>query len=395
MDPTYILMFFQNYIWIILLILTIIIVGNFWLRDYKALRNAILSKQPWKPPELNSYPSVSIILPAWCESKIIDRCIQSILQIDYPKEKFEAIIIAGGPNGTYERALKYESNNVKILMQQPRGKAAALNQGIRAATGEIIVTTDADCLFPQDWLKKLIAPFCYDTELAAVGGRAEVLNDVNYITKYFKITEEILGRQVYKSSNVSLGGENSAFRRKILDAVGLFDEQVRIIVDGNMEWKLYSLGFKAVYNPDAFVRREYPFTIKEFIRQQTRWSRGIMQLYHRYERRLLHKNKDKNIKYKLYLRPQITAAIFFMLIPISFFSTIALALFIFIYSTLVLRNMSKPVIAAKYSKDKNLLKYIWLPLLFVPLNLFAQLQAGIEQIVGKKESATFETKRYG
>ena len=365
----------------------------FWVRDYARLRRA-LGRTPSVVLQPPYWPKVSVILPAWREATVVDRCLHSMLALDYPSENVEFIVVAGGPDGTFETALAHSSSRVRVMRQEPRGKGAALNEGIKSAIGDLIVTTDADCVFPADWLKKIVIPLT-DGRADAVGGRAEVLNDRTFVTKYFKIYEEIVARQIYASSRTVLAGENSAFRKQALQTVGMFDEAVHIIVDGNLEWKLRQSGFSMFYDMSVAVKREYPESISEYFRQQSRWMRGIMQLFFRYRRFIVSKSRFRGLMaYVRYVRLPATAFAFYLLIPASFFLPGLWPIPVFVYFTLVLRNLSRPLMAASYSKDYTLLRYLWLPLFFVPLNLLIHMRATIDQITRRSEPLAFETKRY-
>lgn len=365
-----------------------------WVRDYLILRKAI-RRIHHQLVETPVWPSVSVILPAWREASVIDQCIRSMLAVDYPSDRVEYIVVAGGPDGTFDLALSRATDRLHVLKQGPEGKGAALNLGIGSSHGEIIVTTDADCVFPRDWLKRLVGPFVNDQQIDAVGGRAEVLNDNSFVTKYFKIYEQIVARRIYASSRTVAAGENSAFRRQALQSVGMYDEKIHIIVDGNLEWKLRERGFGVFYAIDAVVTREYPETLREYFRQQSRWIRGIMQLFLRYRRFIVSRSRLGGIgAYVRYVRPPTTAFIFYGCIPLIFFFPFVWPIPTFIYSTLVLRNLSRPLMAVSYSGERELLRYLWLPLLFVPVNLLVQLRASLDQVFGRKAPVAFETKRY-
>jgi len=329
------------------------------------------------------------------EAKLIDRCIESLMNIEYPHDSLEIVVIAGGPDKTYEKAMNYASSRVRVLRQKPLGKSRALNDGINVSQGEIVVTTDVDCVFPKEWLKTLVSSFSIDKDVVAIGGRAEVLNDVNFITTYFKIYEEILLKQVQWPSSV-LGGENSAFRKSMVKALGAFNEKISRLVDHEMEMRIRSQGLKTMYNPDARVQREYPQTISDFIKQQRRWSRGNLELTIDYkEFRFPNRSARSSLRFIYSLKSYLEPLFFILIAVVSIFNPAFLYFALVAFYTLLIINMSKIVAATIYTKDQTLLKYLWLPLLFIPLNLLVHFLSLLDWLIRRKEKPTFETPRYG
>ena len=101
----------------------------------------------------SNYPSVSVIVSARNEEKNISMCIESLLKIDYPREKIEIIVINDrSTDKTGEMVKSYSQKNPELIYMETeesssrlKGKTGALNQAIRKSKGEIIFTTDADC----------------------------------------------------------------------------------------------------------------------------------------------------------------------------------------------------------------------------------------------------------
>lgn len=118
-------------------------------------------------------PKVSILIPAWNEEKLISNCIESLLNLDYPHK--EIIIIAGGSDNTFEIAKKYENIHVLIFKQEIPNKNKALNVGLKHSTGEIITLSDADCIFPHDWLDNYAKKFCHE-KIKVISGNHRPFN---------------------------------------------------------------------------------------------------------------------------------------------------------------------------------------------------------------------------
>lgn len=106
-------------------------------------------------------PSVSVIVAAYNEEKVIARRIQNLLEQDYPKDKMEIIIASdGSTDRTVEIAKQYESRGVKVLdFKENRGRASVHNDAVNVAKEEILVFTDAETIFEKDFLKNGIKWF--------------------------------------------------------------------------------------------------------------------------------------------------------------------------------------------------------------------------------------------
>ncbi len=97
---------------------------------------------------------VSVIIPTKNNGDILEKCLSSIKNLDYPKDKIEVIIVDGhSKDATVEIAKKY---GCRILYEDIGTRGGACNVGVRNAEGKFIAFTDADCVVPKDWLTNLI-----------------------------------------------------------------------------------------------------------------------------------------------------------------------------------------------------------------------------------------------
>lgn len=113
-------------------------------------------------PEAESYePRVSLVIAAFNEEKVIAGKLDNALQLEYPADRFEVIVVAdGSDDGTQEVASRYSDRGVKVLWEPERkGKSAALNRGVAEAKGDIVVLSDANNDFGKNAIRALVAPF--------------------------------------------------------------------------------------------------------------------------------------------------------------------------------------------------------------------------------------------
>jgi cellulose synthase/poly-beta-1,6-N-acetylglucosamine synthase-like glycosyltransferase len=121
-------------------------------------------------------PHVSIIVAARNEEEYIDQCVHSLVEVNYPKDKLEIIVVNDrSTDATLDRVeqLTKKFAEVKVLSTTPgegnlRGKANALSQGIAISHGEILMFTDADCTVPKTWVQETVSYF--DDNTGIVGG---------------------------------------------------------------------------------------------------------------------------------------------------------------------------------------------------------------------------------
>ena len=237
-------------------------------------------------------PFVSIIVPTFNEEKSIGKRIDNLRSLDYPYDRYEILIVdSGSQDKTVSiseiKAAEKTSPSVKILREKERrGKASAINFGQSVANGEIIVVTDANCIFNKDVLKKII-PYFKDPSVGAVGGRFVVLNagenELASSTQFYWEIEAIMRMGESKLDSACLfHGELNAWRKGIVRA----DERM-ISEDLDMAIQIRKKNYRIEYEPDAIVYEPAPTTIKDQIKQRKRTSVGTIQCIHKHLRYLL------------------------------------------------------------------------------------------------------------
>ena len=141
------------------------------------------------------YPSCSILIPAHNEEKVIGRTIESMLNLEYPKDKLKIIIINdGSADGTKEIIQRYSAQDARVvLFDVPKGlggkgKSRALNLGMKAASSDIIAIYDADNTPDPRSLRYLTAQLLLHKNLGAVIGKFRTVNKkANLLTRFINI----------------------------------------------------------------------------------------------------------------------------------------------------------------------------------------------------------------
>jgi len=205
---------------------------------------------------MSKLPTVSIIIPTYNRKSVLIEALLSLNKVDYPNKLFEVIVINDGSSDGTEDAIKSIRKkinyNFKYFDGGRRGISHAKNIAIKKSVGEIIVSTDDDCLFEKTWLKKIIKPFV-KSYIGAVGGPDKAIKNENILAKSIDFTFSsfigsggIHGRFLKaKLGKCYPPGCNMAFRREIVKKIGKLKQQEKLrVVDHGREKDLINLHHK-------------------------------------------------------------------------------------------------------------------------------------------------------
>jgi cellulose synthase/poly-beta-1,6-N-acetylglucosamine synthase-like glycosyltransferase/peptidoglycan/xylan/chitin deacetylase (PgdA/CDA1 family)/spore germination protein YaaH len=226
-------------------------------------------------------PSVSVIIPAYNEEKVICQTIRSLLDSDYPHCDI-VVVDDGSSDDTAQRVSESFRFNprVRLLTKANGGKAQALNYGIAQTQAAIVVTLDADTIFRRDTVRKLVRHFV-DPQVAAVAGNAKVGNRINLLTNWQAleyIASQNLDRRAFALLNCIsvVPGAVGAWRREQLVRAGGFMDET-LAEDADLTLALLRRGYTIDYEEEALAFTEAPDTVRGFVKQRFRWMYGTLQ----------------------------------------------------------------------------------------------------------------------
>lgn len=266
---------------IILYLLSFLLLWQFVGYPLLMALTSLITKQNKK--DYSYQPSVSIIVPAYNEEKVIEERINNLLDLDYPAAKYEIIIVeSGSSDRTFENVKKITDvhngvPSIKLIKEKGRkGKASAINIGREHAKGEIILVTDANSTFDNNVLKEMM-PHFQDSKVGGVGGRYVVSNP-EYIlaaSESFYWDLEYLQRKGESiiDSACLFHGEIYAWRKELVKA----DTEI-ISDDLDIAVQIRKKGFRIEYEPEAIVYEPSTITAKEQIIQRKKTTIGTMQV---------------------------------------------------------------------------------------------------------------------
>jgi cellulose synthase/poly-beta-1,6-N-acetylglucosamine synthase-like glycosyltransferase len=257
-------------------------------------------KQVTTVTESEVLPKFSIIVPTKDEEVVVGRCLSGLLNLDYPKDKMQIIIVDGNSSDSTcqicsEYVAKYPQTFSLIREKQSNGKPAALNLALPLITGEIVGVFDADSLPEKDVLKKAAAHF-NDKQIMAVQGTTTSLNEKrNILTRVISMEEKawyqalLTGREKLQLF-VPLNGSCQFVRLNVLQELGGWDE-TSLTEDVELALRLIEKKHLIKYAPDVSSGQETPNTLGDLVKQRVRWYRGYMETALKYGRLLDSLNK--------------------------------------------------------------------------------------------------------
>lgn len=271
----------------------------------------------------NELPKVSVIIPVFNEEKGIERTLKSILASNYPKEKFEIIVVDDkSSDGTLKLVRKFKSNIVRVFSKEHGGKGKAMNFGIRKAKGEIIFSMDADTLVDSGSLKKMVRYF-KDEKIMSVSPAMVVYEPKNVLQRIQQV-EYLLGLFLRKTFAILNAihitpGAFSAFRKSFFDKYGGYDEN-NITEDLELTLRIQYHGYKIENAPEAPAYTIAPDKFIHLLKQRRRWYVGLMKNLWDYKKILSPKYGDMG----MFVIPVAIISIFFAIVVTAylFFKTL-------------------------------------------------------------------------
>ncbi|MEP6922193.1 MAG: glycosyltransferase [bacterium] len=226
-------------------------------------------------------PFVSVIVPAFNEEAVIENTIRSLLASDY--SKFEIIVVDDGSKDSTSQIVRDKFGaepRVRLFTTTNIGKAAALNLGLRYASGDVVIALDADTLFAQQAIGALAHRF-YDPRMGAIAGNAKVGNRINIVTRWQAleyITSQNMDRRAFASLNciTVVPGAVGAWRRELLTQIGGFPSDT-LAEDQDLTLQIRRQGYNIGYEENAIAWTEAPDRLRTLAKQRFRWAFGTLQ----------------------------------------------------------------------------------------------------------------------
>jgi cellulose synthase/poly-beta-1,6-N-acetylglucosamine synthase-like glycosyltransferase len=283
---------------------------------YRNRRNA--TKDPAQT--FAELPTVTIQLPIFNEQFVIDRLVEAVCRINYPREKLEIQVLDDSTDETTEVARgvveRYAAMGYPIAFVHRTNregyKAGALRNGMTCSKGEFIAIFDADFVPPEDWLLKVVHHFT-EPNVGMVQTRWTHLNrGYSFLTEVEAILLDghfVLehGGRSRKGVFFNFNGTAGMWRRQaIVDAGGW--QHDTLTEDTDLSYRSQLKGYRFVYLQDVECPAELPIEMTAFKTQQARWAKGLIQCAIK-DLPLVLKNKEISKREKLEAWYHLTANI--------------------------------------------------------------------------------------
>ena len=238
-------------------------------------------------------PFVSIINPVRNTERTLKKCLESLIDLDYPKEKLEFIFADGGSTDSTVQIIRdWQKRYPQIILVEVancKSPGQARNAALKAAGGGYILFTDGDCLVHKDWVNKILEPFFKDPKIGMVGGEIHTErtddNDVELYCEqtgflsvrgrcrltsagYYPNIEKDLPHEV--NGNIDspfFATANAAVSKEAADAIGreFWHEITNEDVDFSI--RINQKGFRLFFQPAAIVEHIHRMSLKDYNKQ--------------------------------------------------------------------------------------------------------------------------------
>ncbi|MBU1129033.1 MAG: glycosyltransferase, partial [Nanoarchaeota archaeon] len=290
-------------------------------------------------PKIKKFFSVSVLVPVYNEEKSVEQTIKHLLNLNYPKNKIEIILLNdGSTDKTKEIIEKYvkKYNNIKMLNKENSGKADSLNQGIKLSNGELFAVVDSDSFPSKNSLKKLVGYF-ENPMMGAVTSFVTIRNKNNFFARLQSLEYIFLGwaRKLFdfvEGVGVT-NGPLSLYRKKYVEEIGGFDTKT-VTEDLDITWNLLAHNYKVSMCFGAKVSTITPDKFRPWLRQRIRWGLGGLQALIKYRKEFFKKGKGM---FGFFIIPFLVISVF-------------IAIFSFLFLAYInLKNLLKNGLIAGYS----------------------------------------------
>lgn len=235
-------------------------------------------------------PTVTVVTPVYNEGRRVARTIDSVMALDYPREKLSMIVVDDcSTDDSYAAALRAARRHAGVTVlrnAQNRGKRRSIVEAVRRTSAEIVVSIDSDVEVAPDALRHLVARFSRP-EIAAVGGRVCVSNaNANWLTrlqaiKYYFGYEYLKNLERSLQTVMCLSGCLTAYRRAVLVELEpvLLDRRllgvpIRYGEDRFLTRQIVKRGYRTTLSLDAVCFTVAPARLSTYFSQQLRWRRS-------------------------------------------------------------------------------------------------------------------------
>ncbi|MDY6936030.1 MAG: glycosyltransferase [Cyanobacteriota bacterium] len=224
----------------------------------------------------------SIIIPTYNRPKQIVTCLETLTKLDYPRDRFEVIVVDDGSDVSLEPTVtSFESDlDLVFIRQENAGPAAARNHAAQKARGRYLAFTDDDCMPATDWLQALEACFDRHPECIVGGRTINALPDNPFSTTSQNIIS--MGYDHYNAVRDEarfFASNNMVVPRELFLEMGGFDNSFTTSEDRELCDRWLHSGRTMTYAPEVKIYHAHPMTLQGFWKQHFNYGRGAFRFH--------------------------------------------------------------------------------------------------------------------
>lgn len=223
---------------------------------------------------------VSVVVPTIGKPDFISSCLASLLNQNYPKDKYEVIVVDSSSDDGVRKLIEMLNQNLETpklicLPQDKKGPAAARNLGLIHSEGDFICFIDDDCVADEYWIKNLLSGYS-SNKIGGVGGKIVGLNSKKVLEKFQDclFVPKLINGEYLPAINTS----NASYRKSVLLEVGGFDEDFITNEDTELSHRVRKRGYLLKYVPNAIVYHRHRDTLTTLLRREFNLGKGAVQL---------------------------------------------------------------------------------------------------------------------
>lgn len=266
----------------------------------------------------------SVIIPVYNGEKTISACVQSLLDQNINRDRYEIIVMDDGSmDKTREKTTVY--TQVRYMYQENSGPAVARNNAVKIANGEIVLFIDADCEASRDWILEMTKPFV-TSEIVGTKGAYRTKQD-EWVARIVQMEYEMKYERMKRERYIDfIDTYSAAFRREVFIKTGGFDTTFPCasVEDQEFSFRLSGLGYKMVFNPDAIVYHLHSSSIPAYCKKKFKIAFWKISVLERHPGKILRdSHTPQTLKFEIF---------FAYLAIILFFASVFVVSRIFLFS---------------------------------------------------------------
>jgi cellulose synthase/poly-beta-1,6-N-acetylglucosamine synthase-like glycosyltransferase len=214
---------------------------------------------------VSDLPSTSVVVAARNAERVIGECVASLLELDYPAQRLELLVVDNGSRDGTVRQVRRHGDRVQVMSEARRGAAAARNAGVRVAAGEVVAFTDADCTVDRQWLRRLAAALD-DPQVGIAGGTILARRPAGDVELFGEtIHDHRRAIEVFQPPYAIT--MSWASPRRVLRELGGFDERFRRCQDVDLSYRVVQSGYRLAFVAGAVVHHRNEATLGGLFRE--------------------------------------------------------------------------------------------------------------------------------